>query len=257
MPWKVSGIVEQRQRFLREYATGEWTMTELCREYGITRPTGYALWHRYEQEGEAGLEERSRAPGRHPNQTPRRLEERVLELRRAHMRWGARKLKAYLERKQPGESWPAASTMGEMLGREGLLVARKQRRKVPPYTQPFAGTQEPNQLWCGDFKGWFRTQDGTRIDPLTITDACSRYLLRCQAVAKTDTPRVQAVFEAAFREYGLPMAIRTDNGAPFASRAVAGLSRLAVWWIKLGIVPERIAAGHPDRTHDTSACIGR
>jgi hypothetical protein len=106
---------------------------------------------------------------------------------------------------------------------------------------------EPNRIWCADFKGWFRTGDGERIDPLTITDACSRYLLRCQVVEKTDTARVQAIFEAAFRECGLPLAIRTDNGAPFASRAIAGLSRLAVWWMKLGIVPERIQAGHPEQ----------
>jgi transposase InsO family protein len=247
MPWKVSGVVEQRRKFLREYETGEWTMTELCRTYEISRPTGYALWHRYGNEGEAGLEERSRAPERHPNQTAAAIAEQVLGLRRAHMRWGPRKLKAYRERKQPQENWPAASTMGEFLQREGLVVGRKARRKVPPYTQPFAAAQAPNQLWCADFKGWFRTGDGERMDPLTATDACSRYLLRCQAVEKTDTERVQAIFEAAFREYGMPAAIRTDNGAPFASRAVAGLSRLAVWWMKLGIVPERIAAGHPEQ----------
>jgi len=247
MPWKVSGVVEQRREFIREYETGQWTMSELCRAYGISRPTGYALWHGYESEGEAGLEDRSRAPQRHPNQTPAALEEQVLGLRWAHMRWGPRKLKAYLEREQPGESWPAASTMGALLQREGLVRAPKKRRKVPPYTQPFQSAREPNQLWCADFKGWFRTGDGERIDPLTVTDACSRYLLRCQAVEKTDTERVQAIFEAAFREYGMPGAIRTDNGAPFASRAVAGLSRLAVWWMKLGIVPERIAAGHPEQ----------
>lgn len=247
MPWKVSGVVEQRQKFLREYATGEWTMTELCRAYEISRPTGYELWRRYGNEGEAGLEDRSRAPARHPNQTPPAIEEQVLALRRAHMRWGPRKLKACLERKRPQENWPAASTMGELLRREGLVIGRQARPKVPPYTQPFAAAREPNQLWCADFKGWFRTGDGERIDPLTATDACSRYLLRCQAVEKTDTERVQAIFEAAFREYGLPAAIRTDNGAPFASRAVAGLSRLAVWWMKLGIVPERIEAGHPEQ----------
>jgi transposase InsO family protein len=193
------------------------------------------------------VEERSRAPERHPNQTPPGIEARVRALRQAHMRWGPRKLKAYLEGKQPQENWPAASTMGEFLQREGLVIGRKARAQVPPYTQPFAAAREPNQLWCADFKGWFRTGDGERIDPLTATDACSRYLLRCQAVEKTDRERVQGIFEAAFREYGMPAAIRTDNGAPFASRAVAGLSRLAVWWMKLGIAPERIAAGHPEQ----------
>jgi transposase InsO family protein len=134
-----------------------------------------------------------------------------------------------------------------MLAREGLVVPRKKRRHTPPYSEPFSSADAPNRVWCADFKGWFRTGDGQRIDPLTITDACSRYLLRCQQVEKTDGERVRAIFESAFRECGLPEAIRTDNGAPFASRAVAGLSRLAVWWMKLGIVPERIAAGHPEQ----------
>ena len=171
----------------------------------------------------------------------------VLELCEAHMRWGPRKLKRLLERDAPQSQWPAASTIGAMLAREGLVVPRKKRRRTPPYTQPFASADAPNQVWCADFKGWFRTQDGERIDPLTITDAHSRYLLRCQHAAKTNGEQVQAIFEAAFRECGLPRAIRTDNGAPFASRAVAGLSRLAVWWMRLGIVPERIAAGHPEQ----------
>jgi len=126
-------------------------------------------------------------------------------------------------------------------------VGRKQRRRTAPYHEPLAHADGPNRVWCADFKGWFRTADGERIDPLTISDAYSRYLLRCQGVEKTDTPRTRAIFEAAFREYGMPRAIRTDNGAPFASSAVGGLSRLAVWWMKLGIVPERIEAGHPEQ----------
>ena len=163
------------------------------------------------------------------------------------MSWGPRKLKRVLEREEPQRPWPASSTIGALLAREGLVVARKKRRRAPPYTQPFAEANAPNRVWCADFKGWFQTGDGQRIDPLTITDACSRYLLRCQQVRKTNGEHVQAIFESAFRECGLPWAIRTDNGPPFASRAVAGLSRLAVWWMKLGIVPERIAAGHPEQ----------
>lgn len=163
------------------------------------------------------------------------------------MRWGPRKLKAVLEREQTQRSWPAASTMGELLRREGLVIAGKKRRRVDHCTVPFAAADVPNRVWRGDFKGWSRTRDGTRIDPLTISDACSRYLLGCQAVEKTDTARVQAIFEADIREYGLPEAIRTDNGAPFASCAIAGLSRLAVWWMKLGIRPERIQPAHPEQ----------
>ena len=247
MPWKVSGVVAKRKEFVEEWLSKEWTVTELCLRHGISRQSGYNTLARYEREGWRGLDEASRAPHRHPNQTAPAVEQQIMQLRREHMRWGPRKLKAILEREQPQQSWPAASTMGELLRREGLVIPRRKRRRVDPYTAPFAAADAPNRVWCGDFKGWSRTQDGARIDPLTITDACSRYLLRCQAVEKTDTPRVQAIFEAAFREYGLPQAIRTDNGAPFASRALAGLSRLAVWWMKLGIVPERIQPAHPEQ----------
>jgi transposase InsO family protein len=239
--------VERRKQFVAEYGLGQWTMTELCAIYDISRPTGYAVLQRYAESGELGLEEQSRAPRRHPNQTPAGIEAQVLELRREHPRWGPRTLQGHLRTRQPQVSWPAASTIGALLDREGLTLQRRKRRRVAPYTQPLAAATEPNRIWCADFKGWFRTGDGERIDPLTMTDAHSRYLLRCQAVEKTDTTRVQAIFEAAFRQYGMPLAIRTDNGAPFASRALAGLSRLAVWWMKLGIVPERIQAGHPEQ----------
>jgi len=181
------------------------------------------------------------------SQTPRAIEQQVLELRRQHPRWGPRTLQFKLRELHPKVSWPAASTIGAILDREGLTRHRRKRRRVAPYSNPLAAATEPNRVWCADFKGWFRSGDGQRIDPLTMSDAHSRYLLRCQAVEKTDTGRVQAIFEAAFREYGMPLAIRTDNGAPFASRAIAGLSRLAVWWMKLGIVPERIRAGHPEQ----------
>ena len=239
--------MEEKLRFIFEYEQDERTMTELCGEYEISRETGYVWLRRYRAQGVAGLVEQSRAAERHGNQTPEEIEQRVLELRQAHMRWGPRKLKRVLERDEPGRVWPAASTIGTLLKREGLVVARRKRRRTEAYSQPLAHAQGPNRVWCADFKGWFRTADGERIDPLTITDAHSRYLLRCQGVAKTDTERVQAIFEAAFREYGMPEAVRTDNGAPFASSAVAGLSRLAVWWMKLGIVPERIQAGHPEQ----------
>jgi len=222
-------------------------MTTLCARHEISRQAGYNTLTRYECGGWEGLEERSRAARRHPNQTPAETERRIVALRQEHMRWGPRKLKAVLESQQPERSWPATSTMGELLRREGLVIPRKKRPRVEPYTAPFAAANAPNRLWCGDFKGWSRTQDGERIDPLTLSDACSRYLLRCQAVQKTDTAGVQAIVDAAFREYGLPDAIRTDNGPPFASRAIAGLSRLTVWWMKLGIVHERIQPAHPEQ----------
>ena len=239
--------MDEKLRFVFEYERDEETMTALCARFGISRESGYVWLKRYRQSGVAGLLELNRAPRRHPNQAAAAVEQAVLELRQAHMTWGPRKLKRVLERDQPGQSWPASSTIGQMLRRAGLVAARRKRRKSPPYGSPLAHAVESNRVWCADFKGWFRAGDGSRIDPLTITDACSRYLLRCQAVEKTNTDRVRAIFEAAFREYGLPEAIRTDNGAPFASLAVGGLSRLSVWWIRLGIVPERIEAGQPQQ----------
>ena len=247
MPWTVSGVVEKRKEFIADYLSGEWTMSQLCRNHGISRVTGYAALRRYEGSGESGLEERSRAPLRHPNRTPAEIESLVLELRRRYPLWGPRKLKRVLETRHPELEIPASSTIGAMVEREGLTHRRGKRRHVEPYTQPFAPAAEPNDKWSSDFKGWFRTRDGERIDPLTVSDTASRYLLRCQAVEKTDTERVQAIFAAAFRECGMPRAMRTDNGPPFASCAVAGLSRLSVWWIKLGIVPGRITAGHPEQ----------
>ncbi|MGH9592610.1 MAG: helix-turn-helix domain-containing protein, partial [Bryobacteraceae bacterium] len=183
--------MEEKLRFVFEYELGERTMTELCQRYDIARETGYVWLRRYRQAGVPGLIERSRATQRHGNQTPEEIEQLVLELRQAHMRWGPRKLKRILERDQPGRVWPASSTIGGLLKREGLVVGRKKRRRTAPYSEPLAHADESNRVWCADFKGWFRTQDGARIDPLTISDAHSRYLLRCQAVEKTDTARVQ------------------------------------------------------------------
>jgi len=239
--------MDEKLRFVFEYERDEQTMAELCARFGICRDTGYVWLRRYRQSGIKGLVELNRSAHCHPNQSSAEVEAAVLELRQAHMKWGPRKLHRILERDQPGRRWPATSTIGEIVKRAGLVVERKKRRRTEAYTQPLAHANESNRVWCADFKGWFRSGDGTRIDPLTITDAWSRYLLRSQAVEKTNTERVRAIFEAAFREHGLPEAIRTDNGAPFASSAVGGLSRLAVWWIKLGIVAERIEAGHPEQ----------
>lgn len=239
--------MEEKLRFVFEYQQRERTMKELCQRYEISRETGYVWLRRYREAGVRGLVEQSRAAVRYPKQTSAEMEEKVLELREAHSRWGPRKLKRVLERDEPGRRWPAASTIGALLKRAGVVAGRRKRQRTPGYSEPLAHADGANRVWCADFKGWFRTGEGERIDPLTITDAYSRYLFRCQAVEKLDTERVQAIFEAVFREYGLPEAIRTDNGAPFASRAIAGLSRLSVWWMKLGIVPERIEAGHPEQ----------
>ncbi len=247
MPWKVTDVVDERTRFVLEFDGGSFTMAELCRIYGIARKTGYQWVERYEVEGLSGLQDRRYGAGHHPNQTKSGIEEQIVVLKGAHPSWGAKKLRARLLVTKKSVDWPVVSTFGEILRREGLSAPQHKRWKIPVYSKPFEKVEAANQTWCGDFKGWFRTGNGERIDPLTMTDAHSRYLLRCHSAEKTNTEQVQAIFAAAFREYGMPQRIRTDNGAPFASRAIAGISRLSIFWMKLGIQPERIKPGHPEQ----------
>lgn len=239
--------MKERIRFISEWEEGHWSMTELCRRAGVERKTGYKWLKRYQQGGWEALQDQSRAPRHHPNQVIPEVEEEIVQARQSYPHWGPRKLKVWLEREVPEVEWPAASTIGAILGRHGLTVRRKPRKKAPPMSQPLAHAVQPNDVWCTDFKGWFRCGDGARCDPLTISDACSRYLLRCQAVAAANELYVRPLFEATFRENGLPGAIRNDNGAPFASVGIGGLSPLAVWFIKLGIRPERIEPGQPQQ----------
>jgi len=247
MPWKDTCALNERMRFVMEYDLGEESMAALCRAYGVSRKTGYKWIGRFAESGPLGLDDLPRTPHRHSNEVSEQVVQAILGGRRAHPNWGPKKLRVILLRKDGNIRWPAASTIGEILKRHGLTGRRKRRHRTPPHTQPFGACDGPNAIWCADFKGWFRTSDGRRCDPLTITDGYSRYLLRCQAMSKTDGLSVRPLFEAAFRQYGLPAAIRTDNGAPFASRGILGLSRLSVWWIKLGIRPERIKPGHPEQ----------
>lgn len=239
--------MEERIRFIEEWQKRERSVAELSRAFGISRKTAYKYLERYDQEGRKGLEERSRAPDHSPQAISEQVAEAILAQRRQHPTWGARTIRERLKRLQPDEHWPAASTMGELLKQEGLIQPRHKRRRTPPASQPLAHATAPNQVWSADFKGWFRCGDGVRCDPLTISDAYSRYLLRCRIVDKTDSPHVRAVFEAVFREYGLPEAIRSDNGAPFASPAPGGLSQLSMWWLQLGIRHERIDPGCPQQ----------
>lgn len=245
MGWKETCAMEERFRFMQDYKADEWSMAELCRRYGVSRKTGYKWLERYENEGPQGLQDQSRAPDCHPNEVVKEVAEEVLELRRQHPHWGPAKLRARLRREAPEIVWPAASTIGEMLKRAGLTVPQRRRRRATPSQSPLSHATEANQVWCADFKGWFRCADGERCDPLTMSDGSSRFLLRCQALTGMHEPSVRGVMEAAFREFGLPEAMRTDNGEPFASVGLGGLSSLAVWWIKLGIRPERIPPGKP------------
>jgi transposase InsO family protein len=257
MPWKETHVMEERLKFIGAYLEGDWSMTELCWAFGVSRQTGYALIARYTDLGLDGLSDSSRAAHRHPNQTPAEVAKMLLAARRAHPRWGPRKLIGWLERRHPGGKWPVRSTVGALLKRHGLVHPRRRVRRTPPHPGPLGELAGPNDVWCADFKGWFRTGDGQRCDPLTITDGFSRFLIGCQTVRRQDWAHAYPVFHKAFREYGLPRAIRTDNGSPFATRGAGGLSRLAIWWIKLGIVPERIEPGQPqqngrhERMHQT------
>jgi transposase InsO family protein len=234
-------------RFMLAVENGEESFAAICRRFDVSRRVGYKWLARYEEEGVAGLFDRSRAPQHHPQAIASKIAERCLEVRRAHPTWGPLKVRAYLERAAPKTEWPAASTIGELFDREGLTVKRKLRRRSPPSSAPFADCTSANDTWCIDFKGWFLTGDGRRCEPLTITDAHSRYLLRCQALARTDTDHVWPVLDAAFREFGLPLYMRSDNGSPFASRGAGGLSKLSIKLIKAGVVPERIAPGKPQQ----------
>lgn len=246
MPWRTTCPMDQRERFINDWLREEWCFSELCRSYGISRKTGYKWLERFKAGGMAELADDSRAHRGHPATTPEAIQRQVLALRQRHPFWGPRKLKSRLERLHPQQQWPASSTVGELLKRHGLVVPRRGRARTPSYVGPFYESLAPNDVWAADFKGWFRTQDGSRIDPLTVTDQASRYLIRCRAVEKTDAVNVKAQLTTAFREYGLPKALRTDNGVPFATVGLAGLSELSVWLIRLGVTPERIRPAHPE-----------
>ena len=247
MPWKESRIVDQRLQFLSSYQQKEMSLSDLCREFEVSRPTGYRWINRYKEVGPEGLLDRSRKPHGCSHATSEATENAILALRSKHPSWGARKLKARLEKVQPRVNWPAASTFGNILHRAGLTNPQQKKRRTTPCSEPFSEVTAPNQLWCMDFKGYFSTGDGTRCDPFTITDAHSRYLIRCQTVSRMDLSQVVAVCEAAMREYGMPARIRTDNGAPFAGTGLLGLSKLSLSWTKMGIVHERIQPGRPQQ----------
>ena len=238
--------MHQRLDFVRDAMSHRFTMVELCERYGVSRRIGYKWLARFAEDGRRGLADRSRRPHACPTAIRPVLAELLCEFRRLHPDWGARKLLRVLRDRHPEiEDWPAASTTAELLARRGLV--RRRRRRQPhqhPGVVPIA-TAAPNDLWTADFKGQFRTGDGRYCYPLTIADQHTRFLLRCHGLLSTETVLARPVFERTFREYGLPRAIRTDNGVPFATSALHGLSHLNVWWMRLGIVHQRIHPGQP------------
>jgi putative transposase len=248
MAWMVDSVMDQRLCFISASLDREGTMTALCARFGISRKTGYKWLQRYDEVGIAGLHDLSSARRTPTPGMDGGIASALVALRRDRPTWGPRKLLAYLRRARPQTEWPAASTVGDLLTREGLTQPRQRRAREPARERPQIEPMAPNDSWAADFKGWFRTANGVRCEPLTVTDGHSRYVLACHALARTTTADVQPVMTALFRAYGLPGALRTDNGAPFASRTgLGGLTQFSVWLLSLNIWPDRIAPGRPDQ----------
>jgi transposase InsO family protein len=247
MAWRETRVMDERMRFIVEWERREVGFAELCRRYGISRKTGYKWADRYEAEGVEGLADRSRAPRHHPMQVSEEVEAAIIAVRARHPSWGAKKILAWLEQRRGGRYWPCVSTIAALLDRHGLVRRRRRRRQAPPMAGPLSGCVAANDVWGIDFKGWFRTGDGRRCDPLSLSDLATRLLLRLQVVDRLDTETVWRLLEAAFRDYGLPLALRSDNGPPFAGTGAGGLSQLAVRVVKAGVMPERIALGRPQQ----------
>src|SRR5262245_14842502 len=248
MPWRELSPVEQRAEFVQEFASGLFTMTELATQYGISRKTGYKWVAEYDAHGLAGLQDRSRRPHHSPHASDETLIAQLLAIRRRRPRWGPKKLLTVAERRYGPAAWPARSTLAGLLKRRGLI--NPQRRPRPPRAPGAtarAPITRPNEVWTVDFKGEFLTGDRRYCYPFTLRDAFSRYVLRCDALRAHTLAVTRPRLERAFAEYGLPDRIRSDNGPPFGGPGLGRLSTLAVWWIRLGIVPERITPGHSEQ----------
>ncbi|MBT8129534.1 MAG: transposase [Gammaproteobacteria bacterium] len=248
MPWKEVKPMEQKILFIADYLREVSSISELCATYGISRKTGYKWIQRYAQLGMDGLSEQSRSPATCPTKTPYHIQQAIIELRQQFQTTpGAKKLRVLLAQRYPDEVVPSKSTIYNILNRAGLVTSRRRRRRVSLYPQPFAPVHQVNEVWSVDYKGQFKLGNGQWCYPLTVMDHQSRYLCGCEALKGTRLKATQAAFIRLFRQYGLPERIRSDNGVPFASTARGGLSRLSLWWIRLGILPERIEPGKPQQ----------
>ena len=247
MPWKECHVTDERSRFVARLLDGE-KMARLCAEFGISRKTGYKIFERYQRFGVRGLTDRSRRPYRYAHQLPAAVETLIVRLKREYTSWGAPKIRERVRQRWPELPCPAISTVHAVLDRRGLVQHRRRRPRPVRTGTTLTATTQPNGLWCADYKGEFLLGNRRYCYPLTISDFASRFLVACEALSTTQERYAFAVFERAFQEYGLPDALRTDNGVPFASaHALYGLSKLAVWWLRLGIRLQRIAPGHPEQ----------
>ena len=247
MPWSETSPMDQRTQFIADYLRQSLTVTELCDLYGVSRKTGYKWIERYLRSGPAGLEERSRRPYGSPRATAEEVVQAILEARRHHPSWGAKKLLTILTRRHPRRLFPGRSTVCDILSRHGMVPKKRQRRRIGHPGRPTSSILAPNDVWSADYKGQFKTGDGRYCYPLTVADGFSRYLLGCQALASTAVAEAKPVFTRLFKEFGLPQRIRTDNGVPFATNTLARLSQLSAWWVRLGILPELIEPGKPQQ----------
>lgn len=247
MPWSQTTPMDQKTQFIADYLRETLSVTELCDLYGISRKTAYKWIDRYLRRGPAGLEELSRKPRHSPHQTDQEIVSAILDARRRHPSWGAKKLLALLHKVHPRWSLPGRSTACDILSRHGLVAKQRQRRRIGHPGKPDSQILAPNDVWCADYKGQFKTGDGVYCYPLTVTDGHSRFLLGCQALRSTAVAEAKPVFTRLFREFGLPKRIRTDNGVPFATNTLARLSSLSAWWVRLGVLPELIEPGKPQQ----------
>jgi transposase InsO family protein len=247
MPWKETCAMDQKAEFIRLWKSDRYTVTELSELFDVSRKTAYKWIRRHQLMGILGLENRSRAPLKHPNSTPQRIVDKVKSVRRKHKHWGPGTILAWLEEHDQEERWPSISTVSNILKKEGMVKARRKRHKTPAHTSPFTKCNRPNAVWSADYKGQFRMGNGKLCYPLTITDSYSRYIILCKGLSKPNYRATRKCFEAVFKQYGMPEAIKTDNGAPFASVGIYGLSKLSAWFIRLGIKHERIEPGHPEQ----------
>jgi transposase InsO family protein len=247
MPWKDSSMLDEKVKFIARLLDGE-KMAPLCREFNISRKTGYQIWDKYQEFGQAAFLQQKRTPFRYANKLPVQLEMLILNIKKEYPTWGAPKIREKIQRKHPEMKPPAISTIHAVLDRHGLVKSSLRRRKYKSTGTPLLHVKEPNDLWCADYKGEFMLGNSDYCYPLTITDYASRFIIMCEGLSSTNETFAFEMFARAFKEYGLPKAIRTDNGVPFYSgNALYGMTKLSVWWLRLGIAIERIQPGHPEQ----------
>jgi putative transposase len=247
MPWKDVRPMNEKTRLIDDWLKHEYTITDLSEFYGISRKTVHKWINRFKIKGRDALKDLSHKPHLSPRATPREIADKIILIKLQHKYWGPKKIIAWLKRHEPDRIWPVASTAGVILKRKGLVNKKPIRHHTPPYTAPLQSCAKPNDVWSMDFKGQFRMLDNMQCYPFTVTDNYSRYLLTCQGMLHPTYENTRPYLEKAFRDYGLPLAMRNDNGAPFASVGLGGISKLSVWLIKLWIIPERIDPGHPEQ----------